>query len=105
MVIVFQAVKEIAKELFVEVIDEMATQLSTNFLDLIRMLTTEANDILHDIINDTNQSLLRYVMLHTGSKGTTCRIMMSQSQLESIDGNWIHPEGEIVSGQGTRRVI
>ena len=59
---VFQAVKEIAKELFVEVIDEMATQLSTNFLDLIRMLTTEANDILHDVINETNENLLRYVM-------------------------------------------
>ena len=61
IVIVFQAVKEIAKELFVEVIDEMATQLSTNFLDLIRMVTIEANDILHDVINDTTKNLLRSV--------------------------------------------
>ena len=61
IVIVFQAVKEIAKELFVEVIDEMATQLSTNFLDLIRMVTIEANDILHDVINDTTENLLRSV--------------------------------------------
>ena len=61
IVIVFQAVKEIAKELFVEVIDEMATQLSTNFLDLIRMVTIEANEILHDVINDTTENLLRSV--------------------------------------------
>ena len=61
IIIVFQAVKEIAKELFVEVIDEMATQLSTNFLDLIRMVTIEANDILHDVINDTTKNLLRSV--------------------------------------------
>ena len=61
IVIVFQAVKEIAKELFVEVIDEMATQLSTNFLGLIRMVTIEANDILHDVINDTTENLLRSV--------------------------------------------
>ena len=59
IVIVFQAVKEIAKELFVEVIDEMATQLSTNFLDLIRMVTIEANDILNDVINDNTENLLR----------------------------------------------
>ena len=61
IVIVFQAVKEIAKELFVEVIDEMATQLSTNFLDLIRMVTIEANDILHDVINEATENLLRSV--------------------------------------------
>ena len=61
IVIVFQAVKEIAKELFVEVIDEMATQLSTNFLDLIRMVTIEANDILNDVINDNTENLLRWV--------------------------------------------
>ena len=61
IVIVFQAVKKIAKELFVEVIDEMATRLSTNFLDLIRMVTIEANDILHDVINDNTENLLRRV--------------------------------------------
>ena len=38
---------------------------ATKFLDLIRMVTIEANDILHDVINDTNENLLRSVFSTT----------------------------------------
>ena len=58
-ILVIQIAKEIAKELFIEVIDEMAKTLCTNFFDLIRLLTTEARDILQSLINDASQDLLK----------------------------------------------
>ena len=53
--------KDIAKELFVEVIKEIALQLSTNLTEAIRMLTTEISGLLKAITDDAIHDLLRFI--------------------------------------------
>ncbi len=53
-----QVVKDVAKQLFVEVIDEMAQQTVRHLLDAVRRVTAETRRVIDDVIEDATRELL-----------------------------------------------
>ena len=54
--------REIGKEVCIEVINEMVNELSTSVVDTIHLITTEPVKILESVMDDTIKTELRYVV-------------------------------------------
>ena len=59
---VLQVVREIGKDVCIEVINEMVNELSTSVVDTIHLLTTEPGKILESVMDETVKTELRYVV-------------------------------------------